>query len=124
MGDGTPTERLAVQALKDSTTAHVTISIDSPGTVVSVSGRLAASTVAELRQVLLTAADCGHGDLIVDLAGVEVSDASGLGVLFGAHRLAARRDRRLVLRNVPPRMVRLLAATRLNRVLTIEGESS
>lgn len=100
--------------------AHISISIDSPGTLVSVSGRLAAATVADLRAVLLAAADNGSGDLVVDLAGVEIVDASGLGVLVGAHRLAARRERRLVLRNVPPRIERLLVATRLNRVLAIE----
>ena len=100
--------------------AHVTISIDAPGTLVSVSGRLAASTVAELRAVLVSAADSGYGDLVLDLGGVEIVDASGLGVLVGAHRLAARRERRLVLRNVPHRVERLLIATRLNRVLTVE----
>jgi anti-anti-sigma factor len=57
---------------------------------------------------------------VVDLAGVEIVDASGLGVLVGAHRLASRRERRLVLRHVPQRVERLLAATRLNRVLAIE----
>jgi anti-anti-sigma regulatory factor len=41
-------------------------------------------------------------------------------MLVGAHRLAMRRDRRLVLRDVPPRIERLLAATRLNRVLTLD----
>lgn len=100
--------------------AHVSISIDSPGTLVSVSGRLAASTVAELRAVLVVAADNGCGDLVLDMEGVEIVDASGLGVLIGAHRLAARRERRLVLRSVPAKVERLLIATRLNRVLTVE----
>jgi anti-anti-sigma factor len=100
--------------------AHISISVDAPGSLVSVSGRLAAATVADLRAVLVAAADHGEGDLVVDLAGVEIVDASGLGVLVGAHRLASRRERRLVLRHVPPRVERLLAATRLNRVLAIE----
>lgn len=98
----------------------IAISVDDPGSLVSVEGRLAAATVAELRAVLVTAADRGSGDLVLDLGGVEVVDASGLGVLVGAHRLAERRQRRLVLRNVPQRLERLLAATRLNRVLTME----
>ena len=48
-------------------------------------------------------------------------DATGLGVIMGAHRQAGRCGRRLVLRNVPPQMQRLLVATRLHRILAIEG---
>lgn len=101
--------------------AHVTISIDDGGSQVSVVGQLSAGTVAELRSVLVAAAANGRGDLVLDLGGVEIVDASGLGVLVGAHRLAERRERRLVLRNVPDRIGRLLVATRLNRVLALEA---
>ena len=98
----------------------IEIEIESPGTVVSLSGRLAAATVADVRAVLVATLESGDGDLLVDLHGVELVDASGLGVLVGAHRLASRMDRRLVLRSVPPRIERLLAATHLNRVLAID----
>ncbi len=101
--------------------AHVVVSLDEAGRSVSISGWVAASTVAEVRQVLMAAAENGTGDLVVDLGGVERIDASGLGVLVGAHRLAMRQDRRLVLRSVPTRIERILAATRLNRVLTVEA---
>jgi anti-anti-sigma factor len=47
-------------------------------------------------------------------------DATGLGVLVGAHRRAQKLGRRLVLRGVSPRLARLLLATRLHRVLTLE----
>jgi anti-anti-sigma factor len=116
-----------MQAVRDSARretsqdARVSISIDDPGALVSVEGSLAASTVADLRAALVTAASAGTGDLVLDLSGVEIIDASGLGVLVGAHRLAERRERRLVLRNVPGRVERLLAATRLNRILAVEA---
>jgi anti-anti-sigma factor len=99
---------------------ELAISIEIPGGVISLSGRLAASTVAEVRAALVAALGAGTGDMVVDLAGVDLVDASGLGVLVGAHRLALREERRLVLRRVPPRIERLFAVTRLNRVLTIE----
>ncbi len=99
---------------------HVSISVDSPGHLVSVAGPLSAATVAELRAALGAAADNGQGDLVLDLAGAEIVDASGLGVLVGAHRIAERHERRLVLRHVPQQIDRLLAASRLNRVLTVE----
>jgi anti-anti-sigma regulatory factor len=41
-------------------------------------------------------------------------------VLVGAHRRAISVRRRLVLRGVPPRIMRILAVTRLNRVLNVE----
>jgi anti-anti-sigma factor len=44
-------------------------------------------------------------------------DATGLGVLVGAHRKAGRAGRTLVLRDVPPPVGRLLFLTRLDRVL-------
>lgn len=96
------------------------ITIEAPGARVALAGPLCARTVAEVRTALTAAVTCGTGDLEVDLAGVRLLDASGLGVLVGAHRLALREQRRLVLVAVPPRIERLLVATRLNRVLVVE----
>ncbi|MFI6797787.1 STAS domain-containing protein [Streptosporangium canum] len=88
--------------------------------VVSVGNRLDVGTVAGVRPRLHDAVDSGHGDLIVDLSGLEMIDATGLGVLVGTHRRALAAERRLILRGVPPRVMRVLAVTRLNRVLTVE----
>lgn len=85
-----------------------------------LAGRLDVHCVADVRAALHTAIDDGVGPLVVDLAGVEVADVTGLGVLVGAHRRAGRLGRTLVLRRVPPRLARLLTATRLHRILTVE----
>ncbi len=58
---------------------------------------------------------------MLDLTELDSWDATGLGVIMGAHRRAGRCGRRLVLRDVPPQMQRLLVATRLHRILAIEG---
>lgn len=101
--------------------SELQITIDEcPGNLLSLTGRLSAVTVADVRAALVQAIGCGTGDLVVDIAGVQLVDASGLGVLVGAHRLALRSERRLVLRGVPARVERLLAVTHLNRVLTLE----
>ncbi|MFI9430708.1 STAS domain-containing protein, partial [Streptosporangium sp. NPDC052375] len=59
----------------------------NPGAqVISVGNRLDVGTVAGMRPRLHEAVDSGSGDLIVDLSGLEMIDATGLGVLVGTHR--------------------------------------
>ena len=82
-----------------------------------LSGRLDVHTAADLRQVLHAAVDSGTGDVVVDLAGAVLGDATGLGLLVGAHRRAQRAGRRVVLVGVPEPMERLIRATRLHHVL-------
>jgi anti-anti-sigma factor len=86
-----------------------------------VGGRLDVRSAADARTVLHSALDEGHGDLVLDLSELDSWDATGLGVIMGAHRKAGRGGRRLVLRGVPSQMQRLLVATRLHRILAIEG---
>lgn len=87
---------------------------------VVLAGRLDVHTVADVRNALHAAIDAGSGDLLVDVAGVEVMDATGLGVLVGAHRRAGRSGRRLVLQGASPRLRRLLRVTRLHRILVVQ----
>ncbi|MBB0247067.1 STAS domain-containing protein [Streptomyces alkaliphilus] len=83
-----------------------------------VGGRLDVRSAADARSALHRAVDQGEGDLILDLRALDSWDATGLGVIMGVHRRAGRRGRRLVLRDVPPQMHRVLVATRLHRILT------
>lgn len=92
------------------------------GTVVLV-GRLDVRGAPAARDALQAALTGGTGQLVVDLAGVELLDATGLGVLVGAHRRARLQDRQLVLRDVTPRVARLLAMTRLDRVIPVRTGS-
>lgn len=88
------------------------------GCEVRVSGRLDVHTVPDVRLALHEAIDRGFGDVLLDLGAAEVGDATGLGVLVGAHHRARRANRRIVLVHSTPRLDRLLRASRLNRVLT------
>ncbi len=85
--------------------------------------RLDGSTVADVRLLLQVALDSAPGDVVVDCSEVESVDAVGLGVLFALHRKAHTEGRRLVLVDPQPRVLRVLAVTRLHRVLHLEREA-
>jgi len=91
------------------------------GDLVVLHGRLDARGAGAARDTLHAALAAGSGRLVLDLSGVELLDATGLGVLAGAHRRAGLAGRELVLRGTPPRVARLLLVTRLDRVLAFEG---
>jgi anti-anti-sigma factor len=92
-----------------------------PGQLVHLTGRLDVHAAADVRIALADAVECGEGDLVIDLASLEAVDATGLGVLVGAHRRAGRAGRTLVLRDVQPPVGRLLFLTRLDRVLRLSS---
>ncbi len=83
--------------------------------------RLDATTVPELREALWLALDAVPGtEVVVDVSRVRVVDSVGLGLLLSAHRACRSSGRRLLLVDPPPRLLRLLAVTRLHRVLHVE----
>jgi anti-anti-sigma factor len=90
------------------------------GAEIEVVGRLDGRNAPVARAVLHSTIDEGAGDVLVHLAGLDIWDANGLGVVVGAHRRAKQAGRRLVLVDVPPRQLRLLRAMRLHRVLTVQ----
>lgn len=55
-----------------------------------VGGRLDVRSAADARTVLHSAVDDGVGDLVLDLTELDSWDATGLGVIMGAHRRAGR----------------------------------
>ena len=92
---------------------------DASGTVVGLTGKLDVHTAADVRNALVDAVAAGSGELVLDLSALEAVDATGLGVLVGAHRRAQRAGRTLVLVDVQVPVARLLLVTRLDRVLAI-----
>ncbi|MEO8106511.1 MAG: STAS domain-containing protein [Actinomycetes bacterium] len=88
---------------------------------VSLPSRVDATTSGDVRYALQVALDSVHqGDLTVDASAVDSLDVAGLGVLVSAHRRARQRGVRLVLCDPQPRMLRILAVTRLHRVLNLD----
>lgn len=101
-------------------TAEVRHIVD--GVELGVVGSICASTSSEVRSELTQAIGAGEGDLVVHLSEAEVWDATGLGVIVGAHRRAAAEGRRLVVADASPRLRRLMCATKLDRHLKVERE--
>ncbi len=93
------------------------LDVAQPGQVLVLRGRLDVRVTADVRLALTAAISAGRGELVVDVAELQGVDATGLGVLVGAHRAAGRVGRTLVLRGVPPALARVLFLSRLDRVL-------
>ena len=110
----------ARRAARTAPPGGATVVEEEPGRLVRVSGRLDVHSVPEVRAALHAAVDRGSGRLVVNVDGVVVADATGLGVLVGAHRRAQRAGRELVLRDVPLPALRLVRVTRLHRVLHLD----
>ncbi|HSJ19664.1 MAG TPA: STAS domain-containing protein [Nocardioidaceae bacterium] len=73
-----------------------------------------------VREALYDRMDSTSGDLVVDLADVEAIDATALRVLAVASRLMERQGRALILRGCSPTLRRVLALTRIRRLVTVE----
>ena len=103
-------------------TAHSPIRSQSPAdqSVVHLSGILDVRSVGDVRQTLNDVIDTSDGDVIVDLEDVDAVDATGLGLLVATHRRTQQLGRQLVLWHPVPSVVRILAVTRLHRVLNVE----
>lgn len=88
-----------------------------------LSGFLDVRTVAEARAAFGCLLESGDGDIIVDVRTLVSVDATGLALLLAVHRRALNDGRHLVLDGVTPSLARLLAVTRLHRVLTVRREA-
>jgi anti-anti-sigma factor len=94
--------------------------VTSKENVVRLAGLLDVRSVGDVRQTLNNLIDTSEGDVIVDLQAVDALDATGLGLLVATHRRSQLLGRQLVLRHPVPSVVRILAVTRLHRILHVE----
>lgn len=95
------------------------MSVEETPEGVRVSGFLDVRAAGAVRAALHRRLDEPSGDVVLDLSGVDALDVTGLAVIVAAHRRAVRQGRRLVVSGVRPSLARLLAVTRLHRVLTV-----
>jgi len=91
------------------------------GQEVAISGRIDVHTVPDVRLLLHEVIDTGNGDILLRLAGAEIGDSTGLGVLVEAFNRARRAGRRFGVVDMTARTERLLRASRLDRALVHRG---
>ena len=88
-------------------------------TVLEAHGDLDMATAPQLRDGLQRLVDAGDRQVVVDLAGVEFMDSSGLGTLVAMFQALRDGGGRLCLAAVQPAVLSVLRITRVDQVIDV-----
>lgn len=89
-----------------------------------LSGRFDGRSTSMVRSALYDHIHTVGGDVVVDLSGVESIDSTALKVLAAAQFQVERSGRKhLILRGCTPAVRRVIAFTRLRRLISVERET-
>jgi anti-anti-sigma factor len=103
-------------------TLRVTSTAGGPTTVLHLAGDLDLATAGQLRGQLIDVLDDGHvRRLVLDLAGLEFMDVTGLNVIVDAHDVLRRDGGVLALRSPRPMVLRMLKLLALDEVVDVEA---
>jgi anti-anti-sigma factor len=94
--------------------------VTSQGSTLKLAGRFDGRSTSMVRDVLYAHIDAGDGDVVVDMSDVESIDAAALNLLAAAQRGTERDGRHLILRGCSPAIRRVIAFTRLRRLISVE----
>ncbi len=89
------------------------------GQMVQVTGDIDYSRSSELRVELMGLLGRPVARLIIDLVGVNYMDSSGVAVLVEALQIQRKRNQKLVLCNLQPKVKGIFEIARLNTVFTL-----
>lgn len=90
-------------------------------TIVKPGTDVVASMAETFKGELLSAINASQGLVVIDLAGVEMVDSVGIGVVIAAHNTLNQAGRELKVINVTKDIFGLFSTMRLNRRFTVEG---
>ncbi|MFD3733716.1 STAS domain-containing protein [Streptomyces sp. NPDC058632] len=94
------------------------------GPVLEITGALDYTTALELRQVVDRLTLAGGQLLVMDLAGLEFCDSSGITALLVARNRATEQSGDIALAAVPANTARILRISGLDRVFTLYPDTS
>ena len=90
-------------------------------TIVKPGMDIVASMAEDFKNELLSVINDTSAGVVIDLAGVEMVDSVGIGVIIAAHNTLNQSDRKLKVINVTKDVYGLFTTMRLNRRFTVEG---
>ncbi|MEU8674879.1 STAS domain-containing protein [Streptomyces sp. NPDC048560] len=94
------------------------------GPVLEIAGDLDHATAPELRQAVDRLTVAGGQLLVLDLAGLEFCDSSGITAFLAARNLAMEQGGDMALAAVPANTARILRIVGLDRVFTLRAGPS
>ena len=94
--------------------------ITTNGATLFLAGRFDGRSTSTVRDALYRHINEQDADVVVDLSAVESVDVTALQVLAAATKHMERADRQLVLRGCSPSLRRVIAFTRLRRLIQME----
>ncbi|WP_052488523.1 STAS domain-containing protein [Streptomyces sp. 150FB] len=94
------------------------------GPVLEITGDLDHATASELRRAVDNLTLAAGQLLVLDLAGLNFCDSSGITSLLAARNLAIERSSDIALAAVPDNTARILRVVGLDRVFTIHPDAS
>jgi anti-sigma B factor antagonist len=99
---------------------HVDVSHTDRQVVVTLRGDVDVYSSAQLRDELTALIDAEGGSIVVDLAGLDFLDSTGLGVLVGAQKRVVQGGGQLVLRAPRPGARKVFEITGLDKIFVVE----
>lgn len=94
------------------------------GFLVKITGDIDFSRSSELRDELTGALRQPVARMVIDLAGVPYMDSSGVAVLVEALQIQRKRNQKLVLCNMQPKVKGIFEIARLHTVFTIASDAA
>lgn len=100
---------------------NIQVSRDNQYVKFSLSGSLYVNEATILREKMLEHIREGQLEFLLDFAGVEYIDSSGLGVLVSMHKRVREQNGKIVLRGLNGEVKKIFELTRLTKVFEIIG---